>query len=511
MKLTTKISAAAVGLLLLFSQIFSVWNLARTQDMRLGSVINSEAERLNTAVERFFESYSSSHRYIKNENGRRFWGRSEFQRGFGKDAVLYYKDQELSNNTPYEFDLAYFRQHAGSFEKLRRYIPDQTMLWYRTTLLMVGETGGSIMLILYSEIQETDFGILHYRDVTAVFEESRQLFVQGILTAFILALFLVLALTMLVRRILRPFYRLRDAAVRIAGGDFSGRIEDPGRDEIGEVARSFNDMARQVEEYVRSLAGTNEKQRRLLGALAHELKTPMTGIQGYAELLQRVELPAARQQAALGYIEQECKRLSRLSAKLLQLMELSGEGQPVTKKEDKAEKPETKRQENYGAEAGTKSDSGAAMKQLEVRKLFTDAEQIAGHRIREKGLRFEIHIEENAGTIEGDEDLLLSFLTNLIDNAAKASAPGSTIWLTASEEGIFVCDEGEGIPEEELGKITEPFYMADKSRSRQEGGAGLGLALCEQIARLHGGKLQITSKPGKGTKAGMKVYNLLTS
>lgn len=315
--------AAQYDLLLLFSQIFSIWNLTKTQDMRLGSVINSEAERLNTAMGRFYERYSSSHRYIQDENGERFWGRTTFQSGLGKDAVLYYEDQELSNNMPYEFDLTYFKQHEG--------------------------------------------------------------------------------------------------------GNFGERIENPGRDEVGEVARSFNDMAQCVEEHVKSLAETNEKQRRLLRALAHEPKTPMTGIQGYAELLQRVELSAARQQAALGYIEQECKRLSRLSAKLLQLMELSREGQPEMEQEN--------------------------------------------------------------------------FLTNLIDNAAKASMPGSTIWLTASEEGIFVRDEGEGIPEEELEKITEPFYMADKSRSRQEGGAGLGLALCEQIARLHGGKLRITSKLGKGTEA----------
>ncbi len=105
--------------------------------------------------------------------------------------------------------------------------------------------------------------------------------------------------------------------------------------------------------------------------------------------------------------------------------------------------------------------------------------------------------------IECDEDLLLSFITNLIDNACKASPAGSCIRLVGNASGIFVEDSGTGIPEEEIRHITEPFYMVDKSRSRKEGGAGLGLALCQQIARLHGGRLEIRSMPGEGSCIGI--------
>ena len=125
--------------------------------------------------------------------------------------------------------------------------------------------------------------------------------------------------------ILIPFYQLRDAANVIADGDYQRRVDRPGTDEIGQVSQSFNRMADRVEEHIHTLAEMNEKQRQLLGSLAHELKTPMTGIQGYAELLQRVELPTGKQSDCLHYIEEECKRLSRLSAKMLQLTELSDE------------------------------------------------------------------------------------------------------------------------------------------------------------------------------------------
>ena len=107
--------------------------------------------------------------------------------------------------------------------------------------------------------------------------------------------------------------------------------------------------------------------------------------------------------------------------------------------------------------------------------------------------------------MDGDPDLLLSFLTNLIDNACKASPPGSLIRLTGTASGIFVKDEGIGIPQDEISRITEPFYMVNKSRSRKQGGAGLGLSLCLQIARLHGGRLEIRSTPEKGTCIGMHI------
>ena len=472
MKITTKISAAAVGLLLLFSQIFSIWNLRETQRMRLGSVMSSELTRLNISARNFSEEISRNWSYLKDEKGERFWGRSCFQNHYSANAVLYYDGEELSNISGLEFDLDYLKKHADDLSELQKYLDDA--VWYGSLSAMIGETEGRKLLILSAPISDTKFELLQYRDITKLYEENRKLFLRGGGMALVLAVILLLALSLVVRHILRPFRHLSSASTKIAGGDYSVRVEERGRDELTEVAKSFNEMARQVQGQVHSLADKNEKQRRLLGALAHELKTPMTGIQGYAELLQRVELPEERQQEALSYIEQECKRLSRLSAKLLQLEELAGESE---------------------------EEISAEKKTLEVKKLFAETEKLLHRRLAEKEICLETEVAEGAETVEGDADLLVSLLTNLADNALKASSSGSVVRLVATKEGLSVSDEGKGIPKEELAKITEPFYMVDKSRSRQAGGAGLGLALCDQIARLHGWSLRIESEPGRGTKA----------
>ncbi|MPM93092.1 Signal transduction histidine-protein kinase ArlS [bioreactor metagenome] len=100
-----------------------------------------------------------------------------------------------------------------------------------------------------------------------------------------------------------------------------------------------------------------------------------------------------------------------------------------------------------------------------------------------------------------EQDLLASLLLNLIDNAGKASRPGSTIELLARGNVISVADHGQGMPKEELGKITQPFYMIDRSRAKKAGGIGLGLALAAEIARLHSARLEFESECGVGTTA----------
>ena len=123
-----------------------------------------------------------------------------------------------------------------------------------------------------------------------------------------------------------------------------------------------------------------------------------------------------------------------------------------------------------------------------------------------KGIRGKIDLQK--GVILGDRDLLLSLLYNLLDNAVKAVEEGGFILMKGSKlpQGyeIKVVDNGRGIPKEEIARITEAFYMVDKSRSRKEGGAGIGMALCQKIITLHQGELKIDSKLGEGTV--MRLY-----
>ncbi len=209
------------------------------------------------------------------------------------------------------------------------------------------------------------------------------------------------------------------------------------------------------------------KQEMLLGALSHEMKTPLTSIIGYSDTLRAVNLSGEQKDRALEHISREGRRLEALSAKMLQMLGLH--------RNDAIEK-----------------------KTCSVQEIFRRIVQL-----EEKKADMLLLIKGEDFIMEMDQALMESLLLNLMDNAIKASESGKAIILNSgkleTEKYIQVRDFGRGIPEEELDKIKDPFYMIDKSRSRQQGGAGLGLALCVKIAELHKGRLEIKSREGKGT------------
>ena len=212
-----------------------------------------------------------------------------------------------------------------------------------------------------------------------------------------------------------------------------------------------------------------------MGGFAHELKTPMTSIIGYADMLRSIQLEPEKHFLAANYIFSEGKRLESLSLKLLDIL--------VLQKTDFALKPVS-----------------AAQLAKETAGLYFPV-------LQESGLRIEICCEDR--TVQAEPDLFKTLLINLLDNARKASDPGSCIRISGTQSEndylLTVQDYGRGIPEEELPRITEAFYMVDKSRARAQNGAGLGLAICAQIAEIHGAHLSIESKLGNGTAVTIRL------
>ena len=225
-----------------------------------------------------------------------------------------------------------------------------------------------------------------------------------------------------------------------------------------------------IKKITKPLQAINEAQRQLIGSMSHELKTPLTAIKGNSETLLGVKLSKEQEEKALGYIHQESGRLSRLSEKMMELTKLY--------------EPECK----------------VELQEFPVEKLFGAVEDSVRHRLTETGIAL---VRE--GDYQGkrkclDADLMTSFLINLINNSIMASGAGSHIYLGADSHSLWVRDEGCGIPPEEVDKVRKAFYRVDKSRSRKSGNMGLGLALCEQIAAVHHGHMEIESKVGEGTK-----------
>lgn len=276
-----------------------------------------------------------------------------------------------------------------------------------------------------------------------------------------------------------PIEKLNNAAGLIASGNYNERIEVGKRDELGVLAENFNVMAEAVEQRTRELETMEWKKTLLMGNLTHELKTPMTAIIGYVETLLMAKITPEEQEEALVYIHDECRRLERMSAKMVQLLGL---------------------EHQYSMEK----------KSCSIHALFTAVADTYEPVLSGKNITIEI--KENDEYIYADMDLMTDVLINLLDNAIKASDENGSIYLAIGEdtEGkyISVRDTGAGIPKNELDKILEPFYMVDKSRNRRKGGAGLGLALVSEILKQHKFELVIDSEPGKGTD--VRIYNMFT-
>ncbi len=303
-------------------------------------------------------------------------------------------------------------------------------------------------------------------DVTTVFEERALGFaVYRRVTVTILIISSVL-MSVLSFWLTRPIRLLTRATRKMAEGEYGYRARQISNDELGQLTRDYNKMAAALEENIHKLENEIQSREEFIAAFAHELKTPLTAIIGYADLLRSRKLNEEKQFVSASYIYSEGKRLEAMSFRLLDII--------VTKKEE------------------------IQLQQVSVEDIFTYLESM----FAENG--YLIRVQYEPGTVNAEVNLIKSVLLNLVDNACKASEPGSVIEINGyyDEEGyrFEVRDYGEGIPEEELERITEAFYMVDKSRSRSRNGAGLGLALCVEILRLHGSSLEIESALGEGTR-----------
>jgi len=337
-----------------------------------------------------------------------------------------------------------------------------------TQQYVVEKIDGRSILLAGSRVavNGTDYLLYVVSDVTSVYAGVETMAYQF---ALVNACVIALAggvLILLLRAVLRPIQTLQKSTAYLAGGVYDQRIALRQDDEIGELAADFNRMADAVETHVLALKEEAERRTMFMSALTHEMKTPVTGISGNAQTLLGTKMTEEEREDALLGINRECLRMERLSQTLLQLIVL-------------------------------KQGADLVRTRVSVSDLLESVRDSAAELLRQRGLTLQIDNEMDVLSVE--PDLMTSLLLNLIDNAGKASRPGDTIELIARGHTLSVVDHGYGMPPEELSKITQPFYRIDRSRARAAGGIGLGLALVEEIARLHEARLEFVSAPGEGT------------
>ncbi len=266
-----------------------------------------------------------------------------------------------------------------------------------------------------------------------------------------------------------PLRKIEKSSREIAAGKYSSRISTTSGN-FGDLFSAFNDMAESVENNVGRLSDIAKSRKSFVDSMAHEMKTPLTSILCMGDLLKlKRDVSEKDRRDYAGVIVEEAKRMKELSAKLLDM--------------------------------ATTDSASLSMEPCSTADIVDELAAAVQPICQKAGIV--LSCQGIDGIISADKELLKSLLGNLLDNAIKASSPGQAIGIRYAPERnmmkIIVADHGIGMKPEDVKHAAEPFYMADKARSRKAGGAGLGLSLCAVIAQKHNATLDIKSELGKGT------------
>ena len=338
---------------------------------------------------------------------------------------------------------------------------------------IIRDIGKKSFLFVTNELKLKDnaFKLSYIRDISDIYAEKSSQYGVFIKMNIIITFILAAGLYLVIWYLTRSIRKLTRSAQTIAAGDFTQRVEVRSEDEVGILARNFNRMVDAIEDKVEELGRTARSKQNFIEYLTHELKTPLTSIIGYADLLRSSRYDEELFFNSLSYIHSEGKRLESLSFKLMDLIFTENE-KPVLKGEN------------------------ISLLCSEIAEAF---------RPRLLSLHIELVMNVAPCKVLLEKDLFKMMCTNLLDNAMKASMGGKRIYLNGYpiEENHFMLeveDEGIGIPEKDIARVFEPFFMVNKVNSRSQHGSGLGLAICAEIVKLHHGKIEIVSILNQGTR-----------
>lgn len=346
---------------------------------------------------------------------------------------------------------------------------------------MLREIGGTPFLFVSSFLEApfTDFQLVYIKNERAI-KEYKAGIIRYCIAVFMAVSVILSAVTILMLlKLTSPFKKLRKAAREIASGNYDKRVAISSRDEIGDFALSFNTMTESVQSQIRTLSELTEAKQRFIDNLAHEMRTPITAIMGYAEVLKNADLRPGEKNMALDYIISQSERLKNMSAKLMKLADLGS--------------------------------SDITLEKVNLIDTIRSVERTFKATLDEKGVA--VTKDVRVQILVTDKDLLETLLQNIVENSMRAVSKNGQIHIATLMKNdrtvIQISDNGIGIKASELAKISEPFYRIDKSRSRQNGGIGLGLALCNRICDVLGAKMSFSSGLGRGTTVEIEFTTVL--
>lgn len=369
-----------------------------------------------------------------------------------KQISIYIENENLYSNV--EID-----------KKSLEFFKDSEKMKYR----IINSDNVKYMLISSTiEINNNKIIIISRYNITDVFEERDRQLNYFYKIDIVVILFSTICICTLSIFLTKPIIKLNETSKKIAKGYYGERIKINSKDEIGELAKSFNIMIETIENKINELELSVEQKEEFITNFTHELKNPMTSIIGYSELLKSGKYDNDTNIKSANYINNEAKRLEILAQKLMDLMKITNENIEFE-------------------EINIVSF---------INKLYKDIEESLGK------IKLELDLEDKY--VIADRILLEDVLRNLIDNSKKANLKNNVIKILGksvenNKYKISVVDNGCGIPKKDIPRIKESFYMVDKARAREVRRNGIGLSICEKIAKLHNSELEIESEEGKGT------------
>ncbi len=416
---------------------------------------------------------------------------SETERTMNMLTIYISSIEDVPEQTYKKYSLAGFERQIGMTNngEMTPFVGDYEMWEEKNRFSSVTDlkNGETVLGVVTVDGEQTlqisrrldDYYLIVYgslRDVFARRESNYQLYRKLILASSVVVAVILLVFSSFITR---PISKITKAAEQISAGDYSVRVDESYRAmrscEVQSLGITLNELASRTEDYIGALQNEARKQEDFVGNFTHEIKTPLTSIIGYADLLRSGNISQDKQYEYSNFIYREGKRLEQMSFHLLDLIVM-----------DKADFELSR------------ISIGSIFKQLQSEAVFI-----------EKKYSISIVFRFDKAHVMAEPALLIAMLINLLDNAGKASQAGGKVMVIGVHEDkkyrICVSDEGYGIPEDQIDKIKEPFYMVDKSRARKQGGAGLGLALCTRIAKIHNSELNIVSTVGVGTDISVTI------
>ncbi|RAK17169.1 HAMP domain-containing protein [Anoxybacillus vitaminiphilus] len=295
-----------------------------------------------------------------------------------------------------------------------------------------------------------------------IYKLKHHFIIVGILSVFLT----IITIAFLSRVITIPLIRMKQATEKLSKGDFSVRLQVKGEDELAQLGKSIQTLARDLE-YLK------KERNEFLASISHELRTPLTYVKGYADIARRPNIKEEEREKYLTIIYEEAEHMQKLVKDLFELAKM----------------------DQHSFQIHKSSTNLCSF----LRKVYEKMHPA----FQAKNMSLIYHCDGNI-TVHIDQKRFEQVMMNLLDNALKYSEQGSTVSIDVRTEKknivMIVSDEGRGIPEEDLPHIFERFYRVDKSRSRASGGTGLGLAIAKEIIEAHGGSIYADSIYGKGTK-----------